>query len=76
MQDDVSIKFVGFYSQFCEVLYIFQDIFIKYAHCGVMKILSLLVNYHKVIHAGRIFQHINNNSLHVCHFTRKRFEKF
>ena len=74
MQDDVTIKFVGFYSQFCEVLYIFQDILIKYAHCSVMKILSLLVNYHKVI--GRIFQHINNNSLHVCHFTRKRFEKF
>jgi len=51
MQDDVTINFVGFYSQFCEVLYIFQDILIKYAHCGVMKILSLLVNYHKVIHA-------------------------
>ena len=49
MQDDVTIMCVGFYSQFCEVLYIFQDILIKYTHCGAMKILSLFVNYYKVI---------------------------
>ena len=78
MQDDVTIKCLGFYSQFCEVLYIFQDILIKYTHCGAMKILSLFVNYYtsaKVLF-GHIFQHIKNNSLHVCHFTRKSFEKF
>ena len=50
MQDDVTIKCVGFYSQFCEALDMSQDILIKYVHSGVKKIHEFLVNYYKVIH--------------------------
>ena len=80
MQDDVTIKCLGFYSQFWEALDIFQDILIKYVHSGVMKlhefVSQLLLGYtcyiwHTIF--CHVLEHINDNFAHICHFTRKRF---